>query len=650
MTNPTEPTPLAPASTASEQLFELALERLPTPTGVALAETGEVLHYNAAFERVFGYRVEDIPTFDAWNERAFPDPTYRAEVLARWAALAGCVEQAPGLFDVTCKDGTRRVADISVTCVGSRVVATFIDVTERERARAALSDAAESYRLALDAAALGTGRADLATGLIDLDQRARAHLGVDRTPATFDDLRRSCHPDDRGLFDATLAAVVDPKGPGRSTSERRVLLPSGELRWVGVDALARFEGEAEARRAVGFIATTRDTTTAHRAEEALRAADERVLAAQRMEALGRVAGGVAHDFNNLLTIIGSYASLAADEPGVGADLRDDLGQILAACRRAEALTQHLLAFSRRQVLNPARVRANELVGAIDALVVGLMGEDVTRAIELDPEAGEIQVDRRQIEQVLLNLLANARDAMPSGGRVTLRTRCLELDTATAAALDVAPGIHVELSVADTGCGMDEETRRRAFDPFFTTKPAGKGAGLGLSLVYGVVRQSGGAVVVESERGHGATFRLLFPQVEREPAAPIREVETSAKGSGETVLVVDDEAALRAVLRRALSSAGYTVLLAADGEEALRLCEAQGERIRLVLTDVMMPRMSGRVLADHLAELRPDLPVVFMSGYTNDLLAPVEVLEKRFVNKPFSIPSLIAIVRAALEGT
>ena len=388
----------------------------------------------------------------------------------------------------------------------------------------------------------------------------------------------------------------------------------------------------------------------------LRESEERFRQAQKMEAVGRLAGGVAHDFNNLLMVMRGYGELLLNRLDANDPLRRNAEEIQKAAERATALTQQLLAFSRKQVLQPKVLDLNAVVTEVEKLLRRLIGEDIELAAVLDLALGRVKADPGQMEQIILNLAVNARDAMPRGGRLTLKTANVTLDQAYAYArqhVGAAPGPYVLLAVSDTGIGMDAETRSHIFEPFFTTKGAGKGTGLGLSTVYGIVKQSGGTLWVESAPGRGTTFEIYLPLVEEvaaggelHPALP-----APTPGGTETILVVEDEMSVRKLAAEFLGSNGYTVLEAQDGGEALQVCEEHRAPIHLLLTDVVMPGMSGWELAERLAGARPEMKVTYMSGYTDDAIVQHGVLEEgtAFLQKPFSLDALARTVREVLEA-
>jgi PAS domain S-box-containing protein len=380
--------------------------------------------------------------------------------------------------------------------------------------------------------------------------------------------------------------------------------------------------------------------------------EAQLIAAQKMEAVGQLAGGIAHDFNNLLTLILGFGDLLGEELGADHTGLVSLEQIRQAGKRAAELTRQLLTFSRKQVVQPRVVDLNEALKVIERLIRPLIGEDVELIIRLAPGLGRVRADPGQLEQALLNLAVNARDAMPSGGRLVLETADRELDEAYARLHPgVEPGRYVMIAVADSGHGMDEATLARVFEPFFTTKQPGKGTGLGLATVHGIVGQSQGHVTVESEPGRGTTFRIFLPRVIRGVLEARAGRDEPAPGGTETVLVAEDLAPLRSLIGRILRSAGYTVLEAAGAEEAFAQGLGEAAPIHCLLTDVIMPQMSGRELADRLLRERPGLAVIFMSGYASEVIGHHGVLEAgtHFLQKPFSRQALLHKLREALDA-
>ena len=393
------------------------------------------------------------------------------------------------------------------------------------------------------------------------------------------------------------------------------------------------------------ILHTEDVTEQHQVEEQLKLS-------QRLEAVGRLAGGVAHDFNNLLSVIVSYTCFAIEKLRETDPIRADLEEVQKAGQRAATLTRQLLAFSRKQVMQPEILNLNKVVTGIEGMLRRLLGEDIDILVRLAGDLGSVEADPGQIEQVIMNLAVNARDAMPQGGKLIIETANAELDKGYVEQhVTVKPGRFVRLSVTDTGCGMDAETQEHIFEPFFTTKEKGKGTGLGLATVYGIVRQSGGYLWVYSEPGRGSTFKIYLPRLDIQAPDSRRRATYSPATGNEVVLVVEDEDAVRKLAERILQSAGYRVLTAAGGRDALLLCERYEGRIDLLLTDVVMPKMSGRELWEHLVKLRPTLKVLYMSGYTDNAIVHHGVLDPgtHFVSKPFTVVDLTTKIRKVLDA-
>jgi two-component system cell cycle sensor histidine kinase/response regulator CckA len=450
------------------------------------------------------------------------------------------------------------------------------------------------------------------------------------------------HPEDRAAVVGRLTEAMANPG-GRVDVAARVRHKDGSWRYLeGV--LTNLLDDPSVG---GIVNNYRDATER-------RSLEQQVIQAQKMEAVGRLAGGVAHDFNNILTAIGGYTDLLLADLPLDDPRRQDVDEIHRAADRAAALTQQLLAFSRRQVLQPKVIDLNALVSNVEKLLGRLIGEDVQLATALAHDVGRVRADPGQLEQVIVNLAVNARDAMPAGGKLTIETRNVDLDAAYAAEhRTVVPGPYVVIAVSDTGTGMSTETQSHIFEPFFTTKEVGKGTGLGLATVYGIVKQSGGSIWVYSELGHGTTIKVYLPRVDEPPeplAAPGLANPERLRGT-ETILLVEDEPAVRAVARQILARQGYTVLEAPDGPAALAMF-AGGGRVDLILTDVVMPGMSGRTLADQLATRWPGVRVLYMSGYTDDAIVRHGMLEPglAYLQKPFRPDALVRKVREVLNRT
>ncbi|TLY34911.1 MAG: response regulator [Nitrospirae bacterium] len=404
---------------------------------------------------------------------------------------------------------------------------------------------------------------------------------------------------------------------------------------------------------VGIVMIFRDITERIRAAEALRQTEEQLRQSQKIEAIGQLAGGVAHDFNNLLTVIKGYSELLLGSRELADSQRKNAEEIKSAADKAAQLTYQLLAFSRKQVLQPRVLDLNVVVTNLESMMRRLIGEDIEIVFVPCPTLGRAKADQGQIEQILINLAVNARDAMPKGGRLTIETANVDLDQAyTQQRMEVLPGRYVMVAVTDNGCGMDTKTQDHIFEPFFTTKEFGRGTGLGLSTVYGIVKQSGGYIWVYSEPGRGSTFKIYLPRIEGEGDAAQPETRIAASYDGtETILLVEDEEVVRNFIRQALRRKGYVVLEARHSREAFLICGQHENRIQLMITDVVMPGMSGRELAERLVSSHPTMKILYISGYTDDAVIRHGIIsnEVAFLQKPFTPDNLARKVREVLDG-
>ncbi|HYL84812.1 MAG TPA: ATP-binding protein [Candidatus Angelobacter sp.] len=523
----------------------------------------------------------------------------------------------------------------SFACSLARIV-----VGEQQQRHAALE--LEERNALLRSVFEGTGDAiyvkDLEGRYLMVNERVAGFYGktkeevIGKTPEQLTDaaLARQLTKDDRRVIETGQGVTVEFELPGEP---KRTLLVT---RNPYLDASGKISGIMGIGREV----------TEHRLME------ERLRQSQKMEAIGTLAGGVAHDFNNILMVISGYGSVLNEALASDPKLRAHVEQIQKAAERAASLTRQLLAFSRKQAIQPTPLNLNSVVTSIEKLLHRLIGEHITISTRLDSKLGTILADPGQIEQVILNLAINARDAMPDGGRLTLETRNTQIQDSTTAPKNLKPGPHVELVVSDTGVGMSLEVQARIFEPFFTTKPLGKGTGLGLSTVYGIVEQANGHITFTSQPGGGTTFRVYLPRVDSALApGDTSKLEQVTLDGSETVLLVEDDQAVCDLVRAVLISHGYSVLSARRPQEAEMLCEERRGSIDLLLSDVVMPEMNGAELSERLQKKNPKMKVLFMSGYIDEAVVHQGIQEKKlaFLQKPFSPLSLARKVREVLDG-
>jgi len=619
----------------SEERFRALVEN--SSDGICLVDReGIILYSSSSSVRVLGWPPEERKGRRAF-EFVHPDDTERFR-----AFFAHCLGSAglPTAIEVRglhLDGGWRQVEVVAANhlddpAVGA-VVINFRDITLRRRAEESVREAAHQFRAVFDGALDAMVIADDEGRYVEVNAAACGLYGLSRSALLGHWIGDFAGP---GLDVASIWATF--RREGRAKGELRIIRPDGRVRELEFAASADFLPGSH-------LAVFRDVTQRRQLEEQLRQA-------QKIEAVGRLAGGVAHDFNNLLNVITGYGQMLFRRLTDGPE-REKTRAILQAADRAAGLTRQLLAFSRKQVLEPKVLDLNAVVSGMDEMMRRLIGEDIELQAELAPDLGRTRADPGQLEQVLMNLVVNARDAMPRGGRVTLETSNAEMDEAYVRDhLGARPGRYVTLAVCDTGLGMDAETQKHIFEPFFTTKEKGKGTGLGLATVYGIVKQSEGYIWVDSAPGAGTTVRVYLPWVEAEPVPepkpPVAPEEMATRGT-ETVLLVEDEDMVRRMTREVLEGAGYRVLEASSGFEALRVSAGHGGRLDLLLTDVVMPGMSGRELAERLAPVRPGMKVLYMSGHTDDAIFHHGVTQAGtgFLQKPFTPDALERRVRDLL---
>ena len=627
-----------------EERFQQLAENIREVFFVVDAQFRETLYISPAYEEIWGRSRQSL--YD--NPQSFVEPVpigdrerlFRNIAQAQAGAAPEDVE-----FRVVRPDGTTRWVLARTVPVRNeqggvyRIAGVVSDITERKRADEALRVSEGRARALFDTVHLIVLGLD-AYGTVDYVNPFFLQLTGYTREETIGQpwIERFLPEGQQNHMPGVFLELVEQGF--HAHHQNSIVTKSGEERMIAWNNTVLRDAQG---RPTGTLSIGEDITEKHRLEEQFRQA-------QKMEAVGRLAGGVAHDFNNLLTVITSYSALLLEDLGPADPRREDLNEILRAATGAAGLTRQLLAFSRQQVLEPRVLDLNEVVGAAGKMLKRLIGEDVELATVLAPDLGWVKADPGQIEQVIMNLAVNARDAMPDGGKLTIETSNAELnDTYPRQHPPVSPGEFVLLSVSDTGIGMNEQTRARLFEPFFTTKEKGRGTGLGLATVYGIVKQSAGFIWVYTELGHGTTFKIYLPRVHEDPVASRPAGSTEVRGS-ETIVVAEDAEGVRAVVQNVLRRNGYTVLPAPDGQTALDLVATHPEPIHLLITDVIMPGMSGRQLADRLRELRPEMKVLFVSGYTDDAIIRHGMLEPgiAFLQKPFTPESLTRKVREVLD--
>ncbi|MBK5298855.1 MAG: PAS domain S-box protein [Vicinamibacteria bacterium] len=600
----------------------------------ALDAQGRIDDVNGMACRMLGYTREELLALSAGDLIAAEDVARVAPALA--SISAGEVMRSE--WQLRRKDGMLFPGEVSATTLpGGRTLAIVRDITERKQADAKLRLQSAALNFAAHSIVITdrNGAIEWVNPAFTIATGYTAEEVMGQNPSV---LKSGVH--DGELYKDLWNTILTGKSWRRELTNRR---KGGDLivEDTTITPVKNASGEI-----TNFIAIKQDLTGAKQLEAQFRQA-------QKMESVGHLAGGIAHDFNNLLTVINGMSDLVLEQVSQDDPVRADVQEIRRAGERAATLTRQLLAFSRQQILEPRVLNVNTVVEGMESLLRRLLGEDIGLVVVPAPGLGSVKADAGQLEQVITNLAVNARDAMPNGGQLTIETQNVTTDEHYGHRQGVAvpPGPYVILSVSDSGVGMDEATRARIFEPFFTTKGPGKGTGLGLSTVYGIVKQSEGFIWTYSEVGQGTSFKIHLPRV-AEATGPHRLEPTVVSGSGtETILLVEDNAGLRTLAMRFLKPMGYTVLGAATGEEALRLLERHEAPVHLLISDVVMPGMSGRELAARLAQTRPAMKVLYMSGYTSDTIVRHGVLDGKmpFLSKPFSAAALREKVRDVLNS-
>ncbi|HEV2305791.1 MAG TPA: PAS domain S-box protein [Candidatus Acidoferrales bacterium] len=621
-----------------EELFRLISENAADLIAVVDMH-GNRVYNSLSYGRVLGYSPEELKNSSSF-EQIHPEDRKRVKEAAEEARRSGVGQ--PMEYRFRHKDGTWRVLESTASVIrnsegeSEKIVIVNRDITERKRAVEAFQRAETSFRSVVRDAPYGIFKADFTGKLLLVNPALGKMLG---------------YTSQAGLLAVNLASVY--RYPAELQKINELFLSEQHFKDIEVE-WKRKDGSFITVRCSGW--TVKEDGSAYIEVFAEDVTDRRVLErqlrmAQKMEAVGRLSGGIAHDFNNLLGVIIGYIQVMKRNLLPGQPSYEYAEEVEKAGQRAVTLTRQLLAFSRQQVLDPVILSLNTLVSEMEKMLPRLIGEDIQLNFVLDPVIGQVKADQGQIEQVLMNLVVNARDAMPDGGKLTIQTANVDLDAAFARVHQGSvPGHYVMLVVTDTGTGMDPEIQAQIFEPFFTTKERDKGTGLGLATVYGIVKQSNGYIAVDSEKGKGASFKVYLPRIEQAVATKREgiQVPPTLRGS-ETVLLVEDAQPLRALAQLFLKENGYHVLTAADGAEAEQVAAQNPGPIHLLLTDVVMPGINGRVLAERLAPRHPDMKVLYMSGYTDAFIAGHGVLEAgtHLLHKPFTEEALVRKVRELL---
>ncbi len=601
-----------------------------------------------SFIKIFGYTIEEIDARGGWQSIVYPDDLEIARSHAQ-KVVSGEADICEMRF-ITSGGEIRWLRDYAKPVFDARdkrvvrIYGASQDITERKNAEAEI----QKLKIAIEQSGETimitdtTGTIKYVNAAFEQQTGYSRDEALGRTPR----LLKSGKQDEAFYRDLWTTITSGLTWRGRIVNRRK----DGNLYTEECTISPIFDPRG---KLIGYIAVKRDITEHLRITREKALLEEQLWQAQKLEAVGRLAGGIAHDFNNMLNVILGYGEMLMQKLHPEDPLWNDVNEILEAGKRSAALTRQLLAFSRKQTLQPEVVNINNILRNLEKMLRRLIGEDIDLEMRLAKDLSLVLIDPGQFDQIIINLAVNARDAMPEGGKLTIETANVDIDEVYAKMhADVLPGKYVMISVTDSGCGMDETVLSHIFEPFFTTKEKGKGTGLGLATVYGIVKQSGGHILVYSEPGKGSTFKIYLPQTQEKET--IKEVSIKAEkdliGAGKSVLVVEDEKSLHGLLQTILSILGFKVFIVSNGGEALLLVEEKGLRPDLVITDVVMPGMSGAVLVERLRRNQPDLKVLFMSGYTDDAIVHHGVLDPGtpFIQKPFSFAGIAEKIRQVLR--
>ncbi|GFO59986.1 hypothetical protein GMST_23110 [Geomonas silvestris] len=626
------------ALVSSEEEFRRVIRCSPVP--MAIYDDEERFTFlNEKFLRVFGYTHDDLRDLDDWWERAFTDPAYWQQVRLTWQHAQEKAQRTgndiePHRYRVTCKDGTQRVVEMLGSIIGNKHLIILNDITQQRYADEQLLQLGAIVESS-DDAIIGM---DLEGVVLNWNRGAERIYGYSR-----DEMKGHWYGQvlPEGA-DNELQQILESTRQGEHVEHFETLHRRKDGKIINlsltISPIVDADGNVAGASTIGSDITHRVSL------------EQQLRQAQKMEALGTLAGAIAHDFNNILTAIIGHASLLDLKLEKHDPLAENVHQILEAASRAANLTQALLGFSRKAPIETKPVSLNGIIKKVERLIVMLLKENVAYQVNLTPEDPTILADSGQIEQVLINLATNARDAIPSGGAIRISTAVVDLDEQFVKLHGYGlPGRYASLRFSDNGVGMDERIRTRIFEPFFTTKESGRGTGLGLSIVYGIVKQHNGFITCYSEPGLGTTFQIYLPVTTRESVQRVKGPEAPPKGGHETILVAEDDVATRNLDRKILEAYGYRVLEAADGEEAIARFREHQDEIDLLFLDSIMPRRNGREVYEELNRLKPGLKVLFTSGYPADALGGLQGREFRLIAKPILPTHLLKTIREVLDG-
>jgi two-component system cell cycle sensor histidine kinase/response regulator CckA len=626
----------------SEIHFRQAVEHSPVAIAIYSNMEEKFILVNRKFTEQFGYTLEDIPDVGHWWSLAYPDEKYRKAVKAEWASKVKQAIKNKSPFEpmeavVTCKDGSIRHIEFNFSSVGERNLVSLIDHTEIKSAQEVVKKSEEKYRRLFEKSKDAIFISNPGRRFIDINQAGIELFGYTKEELFSLDLEKLYwNPEDREVLWQKLhrsGFVSDFEVEMKRKDGEKIIVH------ISFSVITDDSGEVS-----GYQGIIRDVTERKRLERQL-------LQSQKMESVGILAGGVAHDFNNLLTAISGYGQILQetipkdDEPS-----QESIRNVLNAADRAAELTRGLLAFSRKQLISPKPVHIHTLISDTGKLIQRIIGEDIEFSTNFASKNLLVKADPGQIEQILMNLATNARDAMPHGGHLSITTRHMVVEDGSETLYDLqSPGNYALISVSDTGTGMDKKTLESIFEPFFTTKEVGKGTGLGLSIVHGILKQHNGSVLASSKPGKGTTFDIYLPLVKGHTVKEESKVSTPHVGGMETLLVAEDEEIVRAFMKKVLERAGYRVIIANDGEDAVARFRDQDD-ISLVLSDLVMPRKNGKEMLDEIKKIKPGIKAVFISGYATDIMQKKGIFGEgaEYITKPFKKDDLLQKVREVLD--